>query len=109
EHQRDTALGRLGRRRSDDIVDGGAVRFLILEPPEIENANPIGVEGLGELEGVLEELILILVGEVRAELVALRAERRPRRLWPVDLEDRRRQTGDAELETFEDALDVANL
>jgi hypothetical protein len=46
------------------------VRFLILEAPEIENANPIGVERLGELEGVLEELVLIS-GEIRAELVAL--------------------------------------
>ena len=59
EHERQAALRRLGRRRAHDVVDRGAVRLLIVEPPEIEDADPIGVEGARELERALEQLVLL--------------------------------------------------
>src|SRR6185295_8306992 len=108
EHQRQAAGSGLHGRGADHVVDRFSVRRLIVEPPEVEDPDAIGVERFRELERALEQLGLLRVGEAGTELVALRAEARFRRVGPVDLEDRRGDARDAQLEALEDLARVGN-
>jgi hypothetical protein len=83
--------------------------FLILEPPEVEDPDPVGVERARQVERALEQLLLLRIREAGAELVARGTEPRLRRARPVDLEDRRREARNAQLEALEDLLHVGDL
>ncbi len=47
-----------------------AIGLHIVEPPEIETADAVGLEGFGEIDAVLEQRVLLLEVEVGVELVA---------------------------------------
>src|SRR4029077_17969906 len=78
-------------------------------PPEVEDTDAIGVELFRQLERALEQLVLLGEGERRAELGAGGAELGLRRAGPVDLEDRRRDARDADVELVEESPGVGHL
>src|SRR6185437_2741828 len=45
------------------VVNRGAVGSLIVKPPKIKDTYAIGVEGFGQFERALQELVLLLEGE----------------------------------------------
>ena len=50
------------------IVDRLAMRRLIVEPPEVEDADAAVLNVFASVERALEQLVLLLEGEVGAEL-----------------------------------------
>ena len=46
--------------------------FGIVEPPEIETANAVGLESLAKIDAALQHRVLLLEVEVGVELVAAR-------------------------------------
>src|SRR4029079_18510470 len=109
EDEREAALACLDRGRAHDLVDRGAMRPLVVEPPEIEDPYAVGLKGFGKLKRAIEQLLLLVEREAGAELVARRAERRLRRTRPVDLEDRRGDARHTQVEALEDAADIGDL
>src|SRR5713101_205643 len=89
----DALLAGLDGRVAYAIVDRPSVRGLIVLAPEIKNANVWRLEGFGQLDRALDELVLLLVGKVCAELRLLRAEAGLRRARPVGFEDGRGDLG----------------
>src|SRR4029077_12183828 len=55
-------------------VEALPIRNLVIESPEVETANAIGGESLGQRNGAVEDFALLLVSEARVELIVLRAE-----------------------------------
>src|SRR5438093_689036 len=109
ERERDALPADLDRRLAHAIVDRFSVRRLIVEAPEIEDANVSRVESPGEVHGALDQLVLLLVGEVGAELRVLGAERRFRRAGPVGLEDWRCDLRDAQVVLRENGLGFGDV
>ena len=97
ERERDGLLPDLDRCLAHAIVDRFSVRRLVVEAPEIEDSDVSRVESLGEVHGAFDQLVLLPVGEVGAELRVLGAERRFRRAGPVGLEDCRCDLRDAQV------------
>ena len=58
------------RRLAQLVVDGRAIRLHILQPPEIEAANAIRRERLGQLDALLQQRILRLEIGVGMKLIA---------------------------------------
>ena len=70
------------------VIDSVAIRLLIVEPPEVEAADAIGLEDFCEFYAVFEQLLLLLEIEIRVKLIAMRAAFRVRRAGPVGFEER---------------------
>ncbi len=93
-----------------ELVDGGAVRLDIVDAPEVEAADFVGVEAFGESNGALEHLVLLLKADlVGAVHVFLGAVLRVRGAGPVDLVEGARDVGDLEAVFGENLLRVGQL
>src|SRR5947207_15984025 len=77
------------------------MRRLILEPPEIEESDAIGVEGLGQLDTSFQHFILLLKRKVCVELIALRAVLRLRCARPIHFEKGASDIGHTQLVFFQ--------
>ena len=93
-------LAQVSAARAQLVVDGGAVGRLIVQPPEVEAADAIGLELLGQFDTVFQQLILLLEIEAGMELVALWTLFGKRRSGPVDFEERAGYVGHAQLIFF---------
>src|SRR6266478_724179 len=91
------------------FIHGRAIRSLILEAPEIEKADAVGIESLGQLDAALEHFVLLLKREVCVELIALRTELRWGRPRPVHFEKRAGDIGYAQLVFFQDAASLVDF
>ena len=56
------------------VIDGLAIRGLIVKPPEVKAADAVGGKLFRQLNGAIENFTLLVVGEVRVELIMLRTE-----------------------------------
>src|SRR6201992_764728 len=90
------------RRPAQLFVDGGAIGVLIVEPPEVEAADAIGLKLLCEFNTVFEPLILLLALDPGMKLCALRTLLGKRRSGPVDFEQRTGNIRHPQLIFFED-------
>src|SRR5262249_5519000 len=87
QHENNVLLACLVRGLKQLIVHRLAIWRGIVESPEIEAADPVGVEGFCHLDASLQGLVLLLESKVGVEFVALGAELRPRCARPVYLEE----------------------
>ena len=63
------ALGAGFRRFLQLGIDRRAVGFLVFEPPEIEAADAVGLEGLRQLDAMIEQCGLCLEIEIGVKLI----------------------------------------
>jgi len=92
--ERDAQLAGLDRRLTQPVVDRGAVGRLVVEPPEIEDADVGRVKRVRQRRRPFDQLVLLGIGEIGAELRAARTETRLRRTGQSTL-----KIGDASSET----------
>src|ERR1700687_509343 len=85
------------------FIHGRTIRRLIIESPEIEETDAIGMEGLGQLNTALEHFVLLLESEIVMALIVLRTELRLGCAWPVHLEERAGNIRHPQLVFFQDA------
>ena len=97
------------RSLAEFLVHGFAVRLGVIETPEVKAADAIGVEGLRQLDAVLEKHVLLFEVEFGVELIALRTVFREWRAGPVGLEERAGNVGNAELVFVEDLACIVDL
>src|ERR1700722_11277247 len=81
----------------------------VVEAPEIEAADAVGVEGFGEGDAAVKDVGLLVESEVGLELVALGAELGLRGTGPVDFEQWTGDVCDPELKFFEDAASFGDF
>ena len=96
EQQDQIFLGATLRGLLELGVDGGAVGSGIVEAPEIEAADALGFESLGEGDAALEKFVLCVGIEVCVELIAAFALAGDRRAGPIGFEEWAGDVGDAQ-------------
>ena len=85
------------------FIDGGAVGSDVVESPEVEAANLVGLELFGEGDGAGEDFVLLFVGDFGGSMhVTLGAVLRFRSAGPVDFEEWAGDVGDLEFVFGED-------
>ena len=104
EQQDEVVAGAFARGVAEFFVDGGAIGLHVIETPEIEAADAVGVESFGELDAVVEQVFLLFEGEVGLEVVAAFALFGKGCAGPVGLEERAGDVGDAQIVFGEDGF-----
>src|SRR5262249_26875655 len=69
------------------LIDCLPIGRLIVEPPEIEAAHSVSVEGFRQLNATLEQLVLLFECEIGIELIAFGAVLRSRSIRPIHLKE----------------------
>ena len=85
-------------------VNLSPIRRLIVETPEVEAADTLGIECPRKTNGAIQDLVLLVESKTGFRFVALGRELRFRRAFPIDFEKRARNVGDAQLVFVQRAL-----
>src|ERR1700730_4033576 len=83
------------------LIDGRTIGRLILEAPEIKEADAVGTECPRQFDTPLEHFILLLKSKVSVELITLGAVFGFGRARPIHLEQRTGDVGDAQIVLFQ--------
>jgi len=97
ENQHDSLLAGSFGGLLQLVVNGAAEGLGVVEAPEVEAADFVSAEGFGEVDGVLEDGVLLLEIGVGSELIALFGVLGEWGAGPVDLEERAGNVGDAQV------------
>ena len=90
-------------------VDGFAIGLRVIETPEVEAANAVGLELLGEFDAAFEDFVLLFEIEAGAEVIVFGTVLRAGRPGEIDFEERAGDVGDAELVFVENGICVGDV
>src|ERR1700693_2996669 len=108
QQQGDAFLTRFVGRLQELLIDRSAIWLLVIQSPEIEAAHAIGLEGLGQLDGMLQHFVLLIESEVGME-VAVLAELRLGSTLPVDFKEWTGDIGHSQSVLLKNTTRVRNL
>ncbi len=92
------------------LIDGCAIWSHIIEPPEIEAADFVRLELLGQRDAAFDDFVLVFVGNfVGAMHILFGAILRLRGSRPVNLEQRTRNVGNLQFVLGQDLLRLSNF
>ena len=109
ENEDDVLLSSLIGGFTQFVVDRSSVGNLIFQPPEIKDADAIGVKGLGQFEGAIQQFVLLLESVIGIEGVPLFRDLGERCARPIHFEDRTRNVGHAHLGLFQQVSCLGDL
>ena len=110
EDEEDVLLGGFFCGFLEHIVDGGAVGRDVVEAPEIEAADLVGAELLGERDAAFEDFVLVMEADFGGAVhVVFGAVGGPGCAQEVDFVERAGDVGDVEVVLGEDLAGFGDL